>query len=724
MAAGSIVIDLLMKTGAFETDTKRAEASLKRFQKQAQDTGKKIGQAMAVGATVAVAAITKWTGDVMRLSDEIDRFSKLTGSSAQEFQKWAAGASSVGLSQEKLADQLKDFREKVGEFMQTGGGGMKDFFEQIAPRVGVTAEAFRDLSGPQGLQLYYDSLQKAGLSQEQMSFYLESMASDTTALIPLLKDGGAGFKEWGDMAERAGAILDGKTMEATREFRKQMAELDLILTGVKIEVAQGVLPAMGNFAKLLSSSEFRDGFQTIIQGAVTATSKLLEFATTTANVTRFLAEEAAARIHGANSDDLIRLEAQADRLKKKIDNFGSARFRLGDSNDPLAKMLGIGGKDESLEELNAQYGRTLSQIVTARHEMEQAAIKAAQAGVAPTAAELSVGIPKPNFPTGTTGDGKGKGRELPDFGKEARAELEALIAKTADARARFDAWAAQLAGPVAEANYQYAIDLERLNELARTGEVSTGELAAAQSKLREEHEKNIAVLEAQLTPAEEALRMLEEETAWLKANEEGQLRLAAARMLGADATREQIDAAVEQMRVNEQLAESLENWDQVNRNISDTLFDVVTGAESAMDAVKGFFDDLNRQILRNITDDWADSITGWLKNLGNSSGGNEGGGWLSTIGTFFSSFGGGKAGGGDVLSDRAYLIGERGPEMFIPRTAGTIIPAQQTAALTGAGGRSVNVTHVWNNPVMHDRRSESQRAAEASKRQREAARNA
>lgn len=30
MAAGSIIIDLLMKTGSFETDTKRAEAQIGR----------------------------------------------------------------------------------------------------------------------------------------------------------------------------------------------------------------------------------------------------------------------------------------------------------------------------------------------------------------------------------------------------------------------------------------------------------------------------------------------------------------------------------------------------------------------------------------------------------------------------------------------------------------------------------------------------------------------
>lgn len=39
------------------------------------------------------------------------------------------------------------------------------------------------------------------------------------------------------------------------------------------------------------------------------------------------------------------------------------------------------------------------------------------------------------------------------------------------------------------------------------------------------------------------------------------------------------------------------------------------------------------------------------------------------------SFFGGKAGGGSVNAGGAYLVGERGPEMFVPRQSGAIAPA-------------------------------------------------
>jgi len=54
---------------------------------------------------------------------------------------------SVSVSQEKLSETVKDVNDKFGDFMQTGGGEISDFFEKITPRVGITAKEFQDLYG-------------------------------------------------------------------------------------------------------------------------------------------------------------------------------------------------------------------------------------------------------------------------------------------------------------------------------------------------------------------------------------------------------------------------------------------------------------------------------------------------------------------------------------------------------------------------------------------------
>jgi tape measure domain-containing protein len=62
-----------------------------------------------------------------------------------------------------------------------------------------------------------------------------------------------------------------------------------------------------------------------------------------------------------------------------------------------------------------------------------------------------------------------------------------------------------------------------------------------------------------------------------------------------------------------------------------------------------------------------------------------GGNALSKIGGILP----GRAEGGPVTGGSAYMVGEKGPEMFIPRTSGSIVP---NGKLAGSSGITINVT--------------------------------
>ena len=79
-----------------------------------------------------------------------------------------------------------------------------------------------------------------------------------------------------------------------------------------------------------------------------------------------------------------------------------------------------------------------------------------------------------------------------------------------------------------------------------------------------------------------------------------------------------------------------------------------------------------------------------LKGLFGEKGG--GGGLLSTIGSFI---GGLFADGGDPPVGKASIVGENGPELFVPKQAGTIIPNNKLSGI--GGGQTTNVTNVTNN---------------------------
>ncbi len=138
--------------------------------------------------------------DTANQAAELEVFAFRANTTTQEFQKMAVGAAAFGVEGDKLSDMMKDFNEKLGELTAIGAGGGVDFFEKIAMKTEGSSEAakklildMQKLSGPEALQMYVDKLEEAGVTQQQMSFYLESMASDMTDLYPLLANGGEGM---------------------------------------------------------------------------------------------------------------------------------------------------------------------------------------------------------------------------------------------------------------------------------------------------------------------------------------------------------------------------------------------------------------------------------------------------------------------------------------------------------------------------------------------------
>ena len=63
------------------------------------------------------------------------------------------------------------------------------------------------------------------------------------------------------------------------------------------------------------------------------------------------------------------------------------------------------------------------------------------------------------------------------------------------------------------------------------------------------------------------------------------------------------------------------------------------------------------------------------------------GGPLGTIGEFFGGMAAGRAVGGDVQPYTPYVVGEQGPELFVPQAAGNIVP---NSKMTGGGDIIVN----------------------------------
>lgn len=241
---------------AMERNQKRVERFARSSNKDLGAAGKAfdaLGTAAKRLAPLLAAALSvRAIQNAANYAQELRNLSALSGVAASELQALGAASRTVGISTEKLADIYKDMNDRVGDFLQTGGGPMKDFFETIAPAVGVTAAEFEKLSGPQALQLFVSSLEKANLTQAEMVFYMEAMASDATALIPLLRNNGQEMNRLATEARNSGRVLEDEAVDGLVQLNEKLqAASDEIRTKflTALTTSQDELIALADFVR-------------------------------------------------------------------------------------------------------------------------------------------------------------------------------------------------------------------------------------------------------------------------------------------------------------------------------------------------------------------------------------------------------------------------------------------------------------------------------------------
>lgn len=237
--------------GKFGSQIQSATGKLSEFRGGALLVGAAVTGALVGGVVAATGYLAGLAIEVAKNNVELSRFAAIANTTIQNFQGLSGAAQTFGVSQEKTSDMLKDFNEKIGEFNAIGAGGAVDFFEQIAVKTEDGAEGAKKLAeemskmdGIDALQTYVDKLEEAGVNQKEMSFYLESMGSDLTALAPLLVNGGKLWKDYQAAMEEAGILTGQKAVEQSIELAAQTESVQMRFTALKSELASAVMPVL------------------------------------------------------------------------------------------------------------------------------------------------------------------------------------------------------------------------------------------------------------------------------------------------------------------------------------------------------------------------------------------------------------------------------------------------------------------------------------------------
>ena len=305
-------------------------------------------------------------------------------------------------------------------------------------------------------------------------------------------------------------------------------------------------------------------------------------------------------------------------------------------------------------------------------------------------------------------------KKLADINKQINAEMELATKKRE----------AQLGGPVGKegrddimasilANYQPLIDKQKelnaatkeYNNLLFTIELSN---KVVEDKIRLTSQLD----QLTMTNNEKIIRQLQEQIDLQIQSEivKREANLKAGEHLGADeiakisqqirdANKVQLDGAqqsIDQSRTwstgwSSAFKQYVEDSTNMASQAKQTFDSMTSNMNSAIDTFvntgKFSFEDLATSILKDMVKiEMKAMAMQAMKGMFGDSG--SGGGLLSAAGSFLSGLF--MAGGGDPPVGKATVVGERGPELFVPKQAGTIVP-------NGSLGGSQSVTNITNN---------------------------
>ena len=748
MAAGSIVIELLAKTGSFETDTKRAEARLKKFEAQAKATGAIIGTALVAAAGVAAVAFDRLVKSAANFKD----LEETTGASAEGLASLAVAVETAGLSMDEVAGAsirltknltgVDDESKAAGAAIKALGLDLAAFkaLDPVAQTDALTAAFAKFADGTQKTAVATALYGKAGAEQLKLFKALEEQGGRQ---VILTQDQIEAADAYADAQARAGAQLKLYAQAAATQALPAISALTGELNKLIGEVI-GVDKETGKLAANNAVRQFGEAAAVGVAIAIEAVVGLAKAIRAVAGSFESVFADAefavtlASKLQVLNKGGLFNAENRAE-LAAALEKRNQI---AAEANERYVRLFTESGTkiSDALRLQFSEQGRILSRIQSDPTELARRGRAVAPAG-----------RPELNF-RGTSKAAGGSGlrgtKDEVDALAKAINALEEELAFFGQDEAFKKAFALEGLGATNAQLEGYRANLAKLKELKNEEDIS--KVIEALSKERDEFG---------LTSDEIKINELV-----LQGASEAQIRYAQEVLKATDAQRKQKELMEEGKRITEEFQNPLERllarYEELNKLLREGAISQETYGRAVLDAQTKFDEAMNKGVkeatkeVDSFTKKFAenmqdflgqglyDALNGNFKNIGKAFqdmvnrmvaeaaaaelsrilfgdlvkggsggglfGGGGGGGFLSAIGDFFGGF---FAEGGDPPLNKVSIVGEKGPEFFVPRTAGTIVPMK--AAGPSRGGDTISITIPVQGSV--DRQTREQIASEAAR---------
>ncbi|WP_434635227.1 hypothetical protein [Vibrio sp. SCSIO 43086] len=302
---------------------------------------------ITAGVGAAVAASTYMVRQSAQQAREIERQATVAQVSVQRIQELSYASEQYSIAGDKMADILKDVNDKLGDYAATGGGEFKDFFEQIAPKVGLTVSELQRMAGPEALIAIKEAMDQANVPMKQQIFYLESIANDASALMPLLENKGERLYELTRHYKDLNVAMSKYDIQQFKQMDQQISDMEMQMSrafgNLSRQVTYSLLPAMDDVNTFVSN---------MTKGVRDYTSQIEAFGMATATLNVFSGTSMREK-HREIFGEMIELQEELKEYEgvdvnklPSINPFGQSR------NEWFNLQRDLGMKRDELKELN------------------------------------------------------------------------------------------------------------------------------------------------------------------------------------------------------------------------------------------------------------------------------------------------------------------------------------------------------------------------------------
>lgn len=384
---GTLTIDVIAEVGGFASGLDKSERRAEKWRKKVEAEAKLAGIALGTAIAAAVVMIGRNTIAAEREVAQLDAIIRSTGGAA-------------GYTRQQLLDMADTLSSKS----TFSGGEIVEAQTRLLSYSGILASNI-----PRAMQAVIDQSARLGISVTQSAETIgRALESPSKAAAALAQQGfGAAFTKEvrgtidelvkaGKEGEAQVMILEileesyaGAAQAARDTFGGALQALGNTLNDITTAgdgSLRGATDAVNELIATLNDPSTREGFNNLISGAVEAIGTLAQFAATTGNVAKFVAEELSARFNGPDATDVIRVQERIERLQRTIDAVQNGRRTLGLSTLNASELIPsdlLSRPETVIQRLRGEIEAEQRKLAEGQRMMEQAAKAATAAASVP-----------------------------------------------------------------------------------------------------------------------------------------------------------------------------------------------------------------------------------------------------------------------------------------------------------------------------------------------------